>query len=198
MTLASSRPDRSAGRREARLAPRGSEGIAQPSGSFSMIPALSGAARLVAPGLIRLASDRPAWFGGSDRPRRARRMAVGVDSDHPVHRRAVCLAVALPREKMRRAHLGRVVGVVEGKQFVLRLDIRIPVERSEPRRDLGDRGRVGPRAGQEDAQRVDVVADGVAAHQERLDRGRAPTHERVVDRLARTGEAADEESGNGA
>ena len=82
------------------------------------------------------------------------------------------------------------------RQQVLALDVaRVPGHLAQPPGHLCQRRRCEAGTGQQDRERVDIVAGGSAPHQRGLHGRRAPTHERIVHGLARLGQAVDEELG---
>jgi hypothetical protein len=70
-----------------------------------------------------------------------------------------------------------------------------PRDLSETSRDVGQGRWHQPRPRDQDAQRIDIIADRPPTHQASLDRRRAPSHEGIVDRVSRLRQALDEELG---
>ena len=76
-------------------------------------------------------------------------------------------------------------------EFVGRGEVDLP----EPLGDLFEARRAEPGPRQDDAQGVDVAAEGHAAQQRGFQDGGAAAHERVIDDLAGLRQALDEEAG---
>ena len=94
-----------------------------------------------------------------------------------------------------RAKLAQRVLMIKGEKIAALQLSRAPVDFAQARFDRRERGRREARARKQRGQRIYVVADGPASLQRRLQRRRAAPHERVVDALARRGEARDEKLG---
>ena len=100
---------------------------------------------------------------------------------------------ALQQPASQGGQLAQRVGVIEGQQVRAPDLPRFPGHLAQPRGNLRGGWRGEARAGQQQRQRVDVVAGGPASHQGRLHRRGAAAHEGVVHGLAGRGQAADEE-----
>jgi len=121
-----------------------------------------------------------------------------IDRDHPdpvvdFVESAVCST--LEEVRTQRADLAQRLGVIEDEEVVLGVRRVQATQIQSPKSGhyRAQRRRIEPRAHQDLTERIDVVGDWTPAHERRLERRGAATGKRIIDGVARGGQALDEE-----
>jgi len=120
-----------------------------------------------------------------------------IQGDHPdpaVHRVELRACLPLQEVFLQRTNLPQRLAMVENQQVFRDLAGIGEINLRQPLDNLIHRGRIEPRAAQEEAQRVDVASERDAPQQTRFDDRRPAPHEWVVNNLPGLRQPLDEEA----